>query len=169
MAVLKRNNSGSMASLRTNDIVIESNTKIHTDTNDTSSSSSVPTSTSTSTLTLTQTSTCTDPQESIQRGGIFYTIPRVDNESREIYLDRVNHVIEILSNDDSIDIRDAIRSSYIWRNIKYYGVSYPSTLLHTISLESNVSNVTNVTNVTNVKNVESVDQYSKKTNYLKLQ
>jgi len=71
-------------------------------------------------------------RESIQRGDMFYTITQTDDESREVYLDRINYIIEMLNKDSNINIDNAIRSSYIWRNITYYGMSYPNTLLRTL-------------------------------------
>jgi hypothetical protein len=74
--------------------------------------------------------------ESIQRGDVFYTIQQTEDESREVYLDRVNYIIEVLNDNTSITINDAIRNSYIWRNITQYGMSYPSTILRTLNLKS---------------------------------
>lgn len=72
--------------------------------------------------------------ESIQRGDIFYTITQTDDESREVYIDRVNYIIDMLNKDFTINIDQVIKLSYIWRNITHYGMSYPSTLLRTLSL-----------------------------------
>ena len=82
----------------------------------------------------------TDYCEIIQRGDVFYSIAQTDNESREIYLNRVNYIVGILDDtnnvDADIDINEVIKSSYIWRNITYYGMSYPSTLLRTLHTTS---------------------------------
>jgi hypothetical protein len=71
-------------------------------------------------------------QESIHRGDTFYIIKQTDDESREVFLDRANYIINILDNDSQLDIDRAIQFSYIWRNYTLYGMTYPSTLLKTI-------------------------------------
>lgn len=84
---------------------------------------------------------CSELQESIQRGDVFYTITQTEDESREVYLARISYIIDVLTNNTSIDINDviidkSIGASYIWRNIKYYGMSYPNTLLRTLNMNS---------------------------------
>ena len=66
-------------------------------------------------------------QETIQRGNKFYLIKQTDDESREVYLSRVNYIIEKLSSDESID--DIIGLSYVWRNVTFHKMTYPSAVM----------------------------------------
>ncbi len=69
-----------------------------------------------------------EPSEIIQRNNKFYVIQKDTDESREIYLNRVNYLIRLLENSKDISYDEAQRRSYIWRNMNYYGMSYPSAL-----------------------------------------
>ncbi len=68
--------------------------------------------------------------EVIQRDNKFYSIPQTPEESREIYLERVNQIINMLSdpinNKKSFD--DIINLSYVWRNTKLLGMNYPNAI-----------------------------------------
>lgn len=75
------------------------------------------------------------PKEVIQIGDMIYTIKQTNDESRDLYLLRVNYIIECLNNmnhDEKIDWDILIRNSYIWRNIKHKGMTYPSTFTKNI-------------------------------------
>lgn len=61
--------------------------------------------------------------ECIQRDNIIYVIPKDTNESREIYVERVNYIIKLSSKNDT-NFDDLINKSRIWRNTKYYGMQY---------------------------------------------
>jgi hypothetical protein len=69
-------------------------------------------------------------QETIQKGNKFYVIEQTPDESREVYLDRVNYVINKLEESDiDKNIEQIIALSLIWRNIKFYKMTYPSTIM----------------------------------------
>lgn len=77
------------------------------------------------------------PQETIQRGNKFYLIKRTDDEPREMYLSRVNYIIDKLSTstrtaDMDADVVSTIEKSYIWRNVTFYKMTYPSAVLKII-------------------------------------
>lgn len=74
------------------------------------------------------------PQEIIQRDNKIFIIEKSNDESREVYLARVNYIInkynstdnnKKINNDDFMNI---IKLSYIWRNIKFKKMVYPSSL-----------------------------------------
>lgn len=66
--------------------------------------------------------------EVFRRSNQIYIIKKTPDESREIYLDRTNYLIKILNN-KNINYDEALKRSYIWRNIKYFKMSYPHTLI----------------------------------------
>ena len=66
--------------------------------------------------------------EVIQRDNKFYIISKSNDESREVYLDRTNYIIKKIDSVNNVDYNDIIRKSFIWRNINYYGMSYPSSI-----------------------------------------
>lgn len=74
-------------------------------------------------------------RETIQRGNKFYVIEQTSDESREVYLDRVHYIInklEAMNIDTDINdqmIQNTILSSLIWRNIHFYKMTYPSTVM----------------------------------------
>jgi hypothetical protein len=61
--------------------------------------------------------------EIIIRGHNIYIINQDDNESREIYYERVNYIIK--RHKIGEDMSDIIQKSYLWRNINFYGMVYP--------------------------------------------
>jgi hypothetical protein len=67
--------------------------------------------------------------EIFQRGNKVYIIPKTNDESREIYLERVNYVIKKNNEDNNLSIDDIIRMSLIWRNITFYQMTYPNIFL----------------------------------------
>ena len=69
------------------------------------------------------------PQETIQRGNKFYIIKKTDDESRELYLSRVNYMIEKISLSPEMSFENIERLSYIWRNITFKNIKYPSPIL----------------------------------------
>jgi hypothetical protein len=71
--------------------------------------------------------------ETFQVGNKFYLIKQTHDESREVYLERSNYIIKRLrdrkSDLEENDYIEAINLSYIWRNIKFYGMTYPSLII----------------------------------------
>lgn len=74
-----------------------------------------------------------NPTEVIKRGNDIYIIDKVDDESREVYLNRTNYIINEINN-NHINFDVATKRSYIWRNIKFKGMSYPSYIKKNINL-----------------------------------
>ena len=68
-------------------------------------------------------------QEIIQRGNIFYLIGRTEDESREVYLQRVDYIINKMTDDPSKNIEDVKRLSYIWRNVHFHKAGYPASIM----------------------------------------
>lgn len=73
--------------------------------------------------------------ECIKVNNVIYTINQDVNESREVYLERVYYIISEINkisnidNIDNINIDNIIRNSYIWRNIKFFGMTYPNKIV----------------------------------------
>lgn len=67
--------------------------------------------------------------EIFRRDNQIYIIKKTPDESREIYLDRVNYLIKILKKNKNINYDEALKRSYIWRNIKYFKMNYPYTII----------------------------------------
>ena len=68
-------------------------------------------------------------KEVFQRNNRFYTIIKSNNESRELYLNRVNYIITKLENDTPKSYEELVKLSYIWCNYTYKGMSYPPSIL----------------------------------------
>ena len=64
--------------------------------------------------------------EVIQRGSILYIIKKTVDESREVYLNRVNYIIDKFNNNPEVSFDDIVTKSYIWRNINYSNMTYTS-------------------------------------------
>lgn len=58
-----------------------------------------------------------------------YVIPRDDTESKEIYLKRINYIMDKMDKTTNITMDELIRRSRIWRNYKIYGMVYPSAVI----------------------------------------
>ncbi len=69
------------------------------------------------------------PQETIQRGNKFYIIKKTDDESRELYLSRVNYIIEKITSYPEMSFDNIERLSFIWRNMNFNKIKYPSSVL----------------------------------------
>jgi hypothetical protein len=61
------------------------------------------------------------------RNNIIYEIEQTDNESREIFLERVKYIIDNYTENNSID--KLIRKSYIWRNHHFFKMKYPPSIM----------------------------------------
>jgi hypothetical protein len=59
-----------------------------------------------------------------------YTINKTDDESYEIYLERINYIKNKLN--DNLDIDHIIKLSLIWRNVKFYKMGYPCSIMKQI-------------------------------------
>lgn len=84
-----------------------------------------------------------DIAEITQKNDTFYSVEQTDDESREVYLNRVNYITERYEKNsmscltkDNTCIKDSrtylikiIQISYIWKNVHYYGMSYPNSIL----------------------------------------
>ena len=64
--------------------------------------------------------------EVIQRGNKLYIIKKTVDESREVYLNRANYIIDKFNSDPESSFDDIITKSYIWRNINYNNMTYSS-------------------------------------------
>lgn len=71
-------------------------------------------------------------QEVFQRGHKFYVIDKSNDESRELYLNRVNYIIKKIEINNNKSYDEIIKLSYIWRNYTYRGMSYPSSIIKSI-------------------------------------
>jgi hypothetical protein len=67
--------------------------------------------------------------ETIQRGNKFYLIEQSRDESREAYLVRVQYIITKLTESPSLLFDEVIKLSFIRRNIKLNGMTYPRTII----------------------------------------
>lgn len=76
------------------------------------------------------------PIEIIQINEKKHSIEKSPNESYEIYLARTKYIIEknihCESNGKNISIENIIQLSYIWRNSKYYNMTYPNSIMKKI-------------------------------------
>ncbi|VBB18325.1 hypothetical protein YASMINEVIRUS_788 [Yasminevirus sp. GU-2018] len=70
-----------------------------------------------------------DISETVQRGDVFCTVDKTDDESRELYLDRVNYIIERHKRNPTENMETIVHLSYIWRNVNRCNMSYPSSVL----------------------------------------
>ena len=61
------------------------------------------------------------------RNNKIYEIKKTEDESREIYLERIKYIFDKIEN-TKYDFKDIILQSYIWRNMKYYKMKYPSSI-----------------------------------------
>lgn len=71
-------------------------------------------------------------QEVFQRGEKIYVIKRTNNESRYLYLNRVNYIIKKVDSNKTKSYDDIIKLSYIWRNYKYKGMIYPPSIIKSL-------------------------------------
>jgi hypothetical protein len=68
-------------------------------------------------------------QEGIQRGNKLYLIKKMPDESREIYLERANFIINILTSNSDLTFDNAVIKSYLWRNIKFEKMVYSDDIM----------------------------------------
>lgn len=61
----------------------------------------------------------------------IYEINQTDNESREIFLERVKYIIEYLEKSD-LTFHVIELKSYIWRNVKFFNMKYPPSIMKNI-------------------------------------
>lgn len=61
------------------------------------------------------------------RNNKVYEIKKTEDESREIYLERIKYIFNKIENTKQ-DYDNIILQSYIWRNMKYYKMKYPSSI-----------------------------------------
>ena len=66
--------------------------------------------------------------ECVSRDGTLYIVPKDDNESREVYLDRVNYITNKIKDCPKLETEELIRRSRIWRNINKYNMKFPSSI-----------------------------------------
>ena len=71
-------------------------------------------------------------QEVFQRENKIYIIKKSDDESRELYLNRVNYIIKKISTNKNKSYDEIIKLSYIWRNYTYRGMIYPSSIIKSL-------------------------------------
>jgi len=71
-------------------------------------------------------------QEVFQRGTKFYIVEKKNNESRELYLNRVNYIIRKIESGSTKTYDDIVKLSYIWRNYKYRGMVYPNSIIKSL-------------------------------------
>lgn len=71
------------------------------------------------------------PKPAVYHNGTFYVIKQTDDESKEVYLDRVEFIIRCIEKNTE-DIDKIVRLSYVWRNVKLYNMSYPNSVLRSI-------------------------------------
>ena len=71
------------------------------------------------------------PQETIQKGNKFYIIKQTEDESREIYLYRVQYIINML--EKNVPIEKLVLMSLLWRNVKYCNMTYPIEIMKKIN------------------------------------
>jgi hypothetical protein len=72
--------------------------------------------------------------EVIQRNNKFYLINRSDDEAREVFLGRVDYIIKTLDNKPEMSFDEVLGSSYVWRNINFYGMTYPRSVMRHMNL-----------------------------------
>lgn len=71
-------------------------------------------------------------QEVFQRNNRLYVIKKTNDESRELYLNRVNYIINKLETNGSKNYDEIVKLSYIWRNYTYKGMIYPSSIIKSL-------------------------------------
>ena len=62
--------------------------------------------------------------EVIQKNNNCYVIEKTEDESRDVFLDRVEYIIKKSEKYPHIDIEDIVNLSYIWKNITFGGMTY---------------------------------------------
>src|SRR5439155_1542050 len=72
-----------------------------------------------------------NPQEVIQRGSRLYLIKQSVDESKEVWLQRVNYIIKTMKQRD-LTIDEIIKMSFLFRNITVYKMTYPSSIMKKI-------------------------------------
>lgn len=75
--------------------------------------------------------------EAVQDGNRLYTIRQTDDESREMYLQRVNFIIKTMNTSPTNKLSNVVALSYIWRNITFFGMSYPQSVLRRLNRINN--------------------------------
>lgn len=71
-----------------------------------------------------------NPEEIFQKGNKIYIINKTIDESREIYLARVDYIINKLNDiNNKLPIDKIINISYIWRNVNFFGMTYSSAIM----------------------------------------
>jgi len=70
--------------------------------------------------------------EVFQRGPIIYVIKKTPNESRELYLNRVNYIIRKIESNKNKSYDEIVKLSYIWRNYKYRDMIYPKSIIKSL-------------------------------------
>lgn len=66
--------------------------------------------------------------ELVEIDDVFYSISQTSDESREIYLDRITYISEIIKKYPNLTLDMLIQKSYVWRNITYHNMIYPSSV-----------------------------------------
>ena len=56
-------------------------------------------------------------------------IKQEENEPDNIYLERCNYILGKLKNDRKENYKDIITKSHIWKNTKFYNISYPKKVI----------------------------------------
>lgn len=62
--------------------------------------------------------------EVIQKNNNYYMIEKTEDESRDVFLSRVDYIIKRSEKSPHIDIEDIINLSYIWKNVTFNGMTY---------------------------------------------
>jgi hypothetical protein len=70
-------------------------------------------------------------QETIQKGNKFYIVKQTEDESREIYLCRIQFIINMLEKNHHM--KNIVLMSLLWRNIKYFNMTYPFEIMKKIN------------------------------------
>jgi glycerophosphoryl diester phosphodiesterase len=71
-------------------------------------------------------------QETIQKGNKFYIVKQTEDESREIYLCRIQYIINML--EKNVHTENIVLMSLLWRNIKYFNMTYPIEIMKIINV-----------------------------------
>ena len=70
-----------------------------------------------------------DVKETIQKGNKYYEIERSDDEPYELFVARAYYIIDKYETpDNSLSWEKIISNSFVWKNIKFYNMTYPTTV-----------------------------------------
>ena len=71
--------------------------------------------------------------EIFRHGSYFYAFDMQPDESREVFLNRVQFIINASTNSE-INFEDLVQLSLLWRNVTFYNMIYPSRVMKRLRL-----------------------------------